>query len=239
MQTTYNTQALSAIFKKYRVVRSNVAKLFHQSNNQTIDGWISGKDIRLSRLLGICNHYQMDLLSFIRLGDHTFQTTLQDLRRFERAGLSLIDVMRQHGIEPVSDRQYRSLSPVAEASISTCPAKPGDIDTPAEDPEPAAPAPSLPQPEALTSVTSFTEGQLPTTGLSPDILDRFVAIQTAAFEHERQSLQCQREDLQNIINMQQKTIDRMQSEINHLKRTSERNKRRSTQGMATDDAEIS
>ena len=240
MQTTYNTQALSDIFKKYRVVRSNVAALFHQSNNQTIDGWLAGKDIYLSRLLGICNHYQMDLLSFIRLGDHTFQTTLQDLRRFERAGLSLTDIMRQHGVEPVSDRLYRSLSPVAETSSSTCPAKPGDLDTPADDPEPAtAPAPPVPQASAPAPAPA-AEGTAPTAAtLTPDILDRFVAMQTSAFSHEQQALQRQRQDLQAIIDMQQKTIDMQQRTIERLQRAAGGTQRRVTPyGMVADDTTL-
>lgn len=215
METTYVTTALSDFFTKYRIVRTHVARLLSQTNNQVLNRWISGSDIYMSSLLKIVNAYDMDLLSFFKLGNHTFTTTLHDLVKFEEAGLNLTDIMRERGIKTADVKKYRSLTNYDTISMTTVPAKPNDLKT--------------------KETPDDTEQQQTPTMVSADILDKVVQLQTSAFAHEQEALNRQHRDMQAIIDRQDAQITALQKELKRYQRKDSGGIRL---GMIMDDSEV-
>lgn len=192
---SFNTHAVSELFRKYRIIKTQVAKQFKQTNNVTVERWINGNDLYTSPLARLCSYYNLDLLSFFQHDGKPFSTTTQDIIAMEEAGLSLRDLMREHGVEPCKESEMRTL--IDEFS------------------NPSA-APAEPERErTVTFETPATEPNAPaTTTIAPEeIIDRFIEFQTKAYTHEQESLERQRKAMQAIIDRQDATIAELKKEL--------------------------
>lgn len=190
---TFNTSAVSELFRKYRIIKTQVAKQFNQTNNVTVERWISGNDIYSTPLARLCSYYNLDILSFFLHDGKPFRTATQDIILMEEAGLNLRDLMREHGVEPCKESEMRTLIDEFH-NTSAAPAEPArtiTFDAPAASPDaPAAPA------------------------IAPeDIIDRFIEFQTKAYSHEQESLERQRKAMQEIIDRQDATIAELKKEL--------------------------
>lgn len=135
----------------------------------------------------ICNKYRMNPLAFLTVNGHEIRTNLSDLYLYEKAGLSVRDELRRIGQNPSKDDECHSLM--------------GHPDqTDADDGQPSTP------PTGISPAN-----------LSPDMLDRIIAMQTQAHEHERQALDRQRQDLQQIIKQKDELITELQRELKKLR----------------------
>ena len=183
----YDTQALSQQLSRFGIAKTRLAKLFRQTNNLTVNRWISGGDIYLSSLLTIVNTFGIEFMSFFSHDGHPFATRIADIALMEEAGLRLPDILQQHGIEPTSD------SPSAQRrhTADTGTAEGGNPPT----------AQHIAGAEILPG----------------DILDRFLKFQCAAHEHEQQALQRQQDLYQQMIADKDKQIASMEKELKRLR----------------------
>lgn len=189
----YKDDALRQFVEKCGIVRTHLARLFNQTNNLTVDRWLSGKDIYLGSLLTICNTYRLDLLSFMLHDNKPFATTVEDIALMEDAGLNLRDIMKEHGVELAQPGCYSLQADAPMPSLAAMAAQP---ETPAPAPEPTI------------------------TNMPSDMIDKIILVQTRAYEHEQQSLKRQRADLQNIIERQDAEIAELKKELRKQRQSS-------------------
>lgn len=99
----YNRNLLKDLCEKKGIKQRHIMTLFNQTNSNTVTRWLSGFPIYLDSLLKICNQFCIDVLQFITYKGRSFETNLEDLYRFEIAGLNLREVMKEKGVEPIFD----------------------------------------------------------------------------------------------------------------------------------------
>lgn len=108
---TAQKNQLSLVFKnsnfaeqmeKYGIPKQHALKCTNQSNPQYCARWLSGADMNSSTLSKLCSHLHLNLLSFFTYYGHEFATELENLYRLEKAGLSVADILAEHGISPYS-----------------------------------------------------------------------------------------------------------------------------------------
>lgn len=106
---TAQKNQLSLVFKnsnfaeqmeKYGIPKQHALKCTNQSNPQYCARWLSGADMNTSTLTKLCSHLHLNLLSFFTYYGHEFATELENLYRLEKAGLSVADILTEHGIRP-------------------------------------------------------------------------------------------------------------------------------------------
>lgn len=85
----YINDALHTTCEHRNIRRNAIMQLFCQSNSVTAQRWLDGKDIYLSNLVKIVNHFNLDLLNFFEYKGHCFRTTLEELARVESAGVDV------------------------------------------------------------------------------------------------------------------------------------------------------
>lgn len=205
---SYRTDALKQLSSLLRIPPTRMAKAVGQSNNITIDRWLKGYDIYTTSLVNLCNLFHLDILSFLTYDDKSFKTNMGDIIKMEQAGLDLRDLLKEKEVEPCTFDECRTLS-------DATPHDPSSINTT----YPATPSIgqySTPTPEAF--------------------IDKLIAFQCQAHEHERQMLEQQRQDLQTVIDDKDRQIAALQKELNRMKKQ----KPATTPyfGMVADDSEL-
>lgn len=103
MTIEYNTKTMAAVFDRWKFVRTHVARFFHQTNNITINKYIAGGDIYVSKLLAFCNDRNVDLLQYFMHDGKPYYTNMCELAALEDAGIRVDDILRDRSIvvEPV------------------------------------------------------------------------------------------------------------------------------------------
>ena len=216
MTTSFNNQAIAEIFRKYRILKTQVSKLFGQTNNATVERWINGKDIYVNALAKLCSSYNIDLLSFFTHDNKPFSTTLQDIAVMEENGLNLRDLLKEHNIEPSSNKNIRTLASDING-VATDNAKPIAQTISADAPERPAEEHTI---------------------LSENIIDRFITFQTRAYTHEQEALERQRRDMQAIIDRQDAAIAELKKELRKQKQPLPYSFNNSRTIVVNDDTEI-
>lgn len=192
---TYRTDALRTLSEQLCIPPTRISKFFGYTNNKTVDRWIAGNDIYVASLVNICNTFRIDLLSFFTYEGKTFNTNLGDIIAMEKAGINLRNVIEEHNVKPCSYNDFRTLSPLT----------PHDA-TPADDPK---------HPSRHTTSAIGTSEQL--QSMPTEFIDRIIAMQCQAHEHERQMLEQQRADMQTIIDDKDKQIAKLEKELKRLR----------------------
>lgn len=192
---TYRIDALRTISDLLMIPPTRISKHFGYTNNITVERWMAGKDIYTTSLIHLCNTFKLDLLSFFTYEDRAFQTNLGNIIAMEKAGLNLHDILIEKGVAPCQFDDFRTLSPLT-------PHEP----LPAEDPT---------HPRHHTQPASI--GSTPASTMPSDVLDRMIAFQCNAHEHEKQMLEQQRRDMQAIIDDKEKQIAKLEKELKRLR----------------------
>lgn len=167
----FDNQNLKGLMEKLGLKSLHIMSCNNQSNTSTLRRWLMGGDMQVSALANVCSGMRLDLLTFFRYDGYKFNTSLENLYRFEHAGLSIEDCLREHGIECYRDPADHS--PVALAKSETR----AEID--------AMNDKSLANHTAREVQIRRLEGQ--TLSVS-DILDRLSKVQSDAFDHELAAL---------------------------------------------------
>lgn len=167
----FDNQNLKNLMERYALKSLHIMSCNNQSNTSTLRRWLMGGDMQVSALVNVCSGMRLDLLSFFRYDGHKFQTHLENLYRFERAGLSVEECLREHGVEcyrEVSDHSPQSLAKGAGRT---------EIDA-INDKALASHAQREEQRRRI-------EGQILSVD---DVLDRLAKVQSDAFAHELAAL---------------------------------------------------
>lgn len=158
----------------------------------SVNRWLDGKPTYTDTMLDFCTKYRMNPLAYFDVNGYHIQTSLADLYLYEKAGLSVRDELRRHGLQPSRDEECHRLMQVPDESNEE----------------------NVIRKEETENTTPSDSAK---TTISGDVLDRIIALQCQAHEHEQQALTRQRQNLQMVIDQKDELIRELQAEIKKLR----------------------
>lgn len=175
-QVLFDKEQLKRHIERYGLKSLHIMSCNNQSNSSTLHRWLLGGDMQVSALANVCSGVQLDLLSFFYYDGYKFQTKLENLYRFEKAGLSIEEILKERSIEPYHDPADHAPKSLEKGT------KRQETDTMI--------ASAVSRQEERTRIQQKIIGQ----GVSIEgIIDRISKVQAEAFHHEAQSLEALRE----------------------------------------------
>lgn len=192
---TFRPGTFSGFMSQLHISPTPFAKSIGHSVLSSVNRWLDGKPTYTDTMLDFCTKYRMNPLAYFAVNGYHLQTSMADLYLYEKAGLSIRDELRRHGLHPSHDDEcHRLMENATESNAESIERKGESVESSVD-----APAPSM-QPQ----------------NLSGDVLDRIIALQCQAHEHEQQALTRQRQDLQMVIDQKDELIRELQAEIKKL-----------------------
>lgn len=191
----FDHNALADQCKKYHILQSHIMSIFGHTNPTLVKDWMNGKtNITIDALLRLCQQLNLDLLSFIKLGNHKFVTNLEDLYRLECAGINVRDILIEHGIVPYEDKNH---IPAKRDRITLA-----ERDTIKDDVQQRMSRYLFR--ESTTRVQQFT---------SNDMVNKLLEVQRECFEHEQKNMDELRARMQATISERDKQIAELRAEL--------------------------
>ena len=189
----YNKDLMKQVIEDYGISVRSIMGLFNHTNANTINRWREGEDIYLNALIKVCNAFRLNLLQFIEYEGRPFETHIENLYRMEAAGIRLVNVLADYGVEPYKDNGNHRV-------------RTDDmIDVDAEKRKLA-----LARMHPAEAHTAKGE-DLPMSTV--DIITRITAIQREGFEHERKALEALRREMQEVIDDKDEQITQLKLQL--------------------------
>ena len=224
---TFRPDAFSGFMSQLHIAPTPFAKSIGHSVLSSVNRWMDGKPTYTDTMLDFCTKYRMNPLAYFSVNGYHLQTSMADLYLYEKAGLSIRDELRRHGLQPSRDEECHRLMQSANSS------------TAAESKEESNASQSNEE-RVMSNVDTSNSSNLSnpsnSSNLSGDVLDRIIALQCQAHEHEQQALTRQRQDLQMVIDQKDELIKELQAEIKKLRDKAE--SRSFYASLAADDSQL-
>ena len=213
---TFRPDTFSVFMKQLHIAPTPFAKSLGHSVLSSVNRWMDGKPTYTDTMLDFCTKYRMNPLSYFAVNGYHLQTSMADLYLYERAGLSIRDELRRHGLQPSRDEECHRLIEVIESKDERVMR---DVDVKSNEERVESNEASVESnADTAPSNSSNHSNYQP---LSGDVLDRIIALQCQAHEHEQQALTRQRQDLQMVISQKDELIRELQAEVKKLRAKAE------------------